>query len=271
MALPVSLAAVRGLLQEIESSARGPHVLAIGGASELAPVLRRQLLRGGAEPSALRVGEPEGADVYVHVLAGEPGPADESQLRRARRARVPVVAVAVGPVPERAVPYVLATDLVRVGPGEGFPLESLARVIAARLQEDAAPLAARIPLLRAAVGDELVGTIARKNGLAAAAVWLRGADLPLLVLDQLRLVLRLAQAHGLRDGRERLPELAATLAAGFGLRALARRALAAGAAPPWVVRGAIAYAGTLALGQAARTRFALAARRRPAAAGPAEP
>ena len=48
----------------------------------------------------------------------------------------------------------------------------------------------------------------------------------MLALNELRLVLRLAQAYGAAERvRERLPELAATLGAGFGLRALARELL----------------------------------------------
>ena len=101
--LPVPAKALRRLLREVESSGSGAHVLAVGGTNELAPVLRQQFLRGRAEPSAVRVGGPEGADAYVHVLAGgegggvldEPGrtspatlPADVETLRRARRARL---------------------------------------------------------------------------------------------------------------------------------------------------------------------------------------
>lgn len=270
--LPVSPAAVRELLRELESSGRRPHVLALGGASELAPVLRRQLLGGGGEPSALRVGEPEGADIYVHVLGVEAGPADEALLRRARRARVPTVAVAVGPLAgSAAVPYVLATDVVRVAPGEGFPLAAIARTVAARLPEDATPLAARVPLLHDAVCAQLVASFARTNALLAAAAQRRGAEPASLTLRQLRLVLRLAQAYGEQDVRGRLPELAAALGAALGLRALARKALAGSPPAPWALSGLVAYLGTVALGQAARTRFALASTPPPAAAGRAEP
>ena len=120
----------------------------------------------------------------------------------------------------------LATDVVWVGAGEPFPLEAIAHAIAARLGEHGAPLAARVPLLREAVSDQLVAAFARKNGLLAAAVWIPGADLPVLALNEFRLLLRLAQAHGAADDvPDRLPEVAATIGAGFGFRALAREAL----------------------------------------------
>lgn len=270
MPLPVSANRIRKLLQEVESSGRGHHVLAVGGASELAPVLRQQLLRG-ANPAAVRVGDPEGADVYVHVLAGEPSELDRAVLRRARRARVPVIAVAAGETGDVLIPYVLATDIVRVAPGHGFPVEGIARAIAARLGEHGAPLAARVPLLRDAVCEQLVTSLARRNGLVAAAVWIRGADLPALALNELRLVLRLAQAFGEDSGRERLPDLALALGAAVGLRALARELLDVVPAARWAVRGAVAYAGTRALGEAELRRFGPASMRQPAAAGPGAP
>lgn len=263
MALPVSAGVVRRLLQEIAASGRGQQVLAVGGARELAPVLRQQLLRGRGEPGAVRLGDPEGSYMYVHVLAGEVGDDDVAALRRARRARVPVVAVAADFTDDTAIPYVFATDVVRVGAGRPFPLEAIARAIAARLGEHGAPLAARVPLLREPVGEQLVASFARKNGIVAAAVWIPGADLPILVLNELRLVLRLAQAHGAGgDVLERLPELAATLGAGLGLRALAREVLGVVPGAGWAVKAGVAYAGTRAVGEAARLRFELAPTRR---------
>ena len=145
-----------------------------------------------------------------------------------------------------------ATDIVRLSPGEGFPLDAIARVIAARLGEEAAPLAGRVPLLRGAVCEQLVAACALRNGVIGAAAFVPGADLPALALNQLRLVLRLEQAYGLEiDLRERLPELAATLGAGLGLRALARQLVERLPVTGWVVQGAVAYAGTRALGDAA--------------------
>lgn len=270
--LPVSPAAARRLLTEIESSGRGEHTLAVGGAGELAAVLRQQFLRGRAEPAAVRLGGPKNADVYVHVLTGEAGEEDLAALRRAGRERVPAIAVAVGFAGDVAtIPYVRATDVVRVAAGQSFPLDTIACAIAARLGEDGAPLAARVPLLREAVCERLVASFARKNGLLAAAVWIPGADLPILALNELRLVLRLAQAYGADSGRERLPELAATLGAGFGLRALVRELLDMIPGAGWLLKGVVAYAGTRALGEAARLRFELAPTPRPGGASHAAP
>jgi uncharacterized protein (DUF697 family) len=87
-------------------------------------------------------------------------------------------------------------------------------------------------------------------------VFIPGADLPVLALQQVRMLLRIEQAYGLdADPRERAPELLATVAAGLGLRAVARQALSVVPVAGWAVKGAIAYAGTRALGQAAIARL----------------
>jgi uncharacterized protein (DUF697 family) len=251
MALPIRPAAVRALLKEITVSGADAKPLVVGGARELAGVLRRELGRGAEAGAVNASDDPRGGAVYVHVLGGED---DEAALKRARRARVPIVGVAGENVD--AVPFVLATDLVRVRPREGFPVDEIAAVIARRLGEKGAPLAGRVPVLRRAVADELVRSFARKNGVVGAAVFVPGADMPILALNEVRLVLRLHQAYGQEvDPRERAPELAATMGASFGLRAVARELLDLVPFAGWAIKGAVAYAGTRALGEAAIRRL----------------
>jgi len=155
---------------------------------------------------------------------------------------------------------VLATDVIRLEAGQGFPLEAIADLIAARLGEEAAPLAARVPLLRRAVCERLVAMFARKNGIIAAAAFIPGVDLPVLAQNEIRLILRLEQAYGLEiDPRERLPEILATLGAGFGLRAIARELLDLVPVAGWAVKGAVAYAGTRGIGEATLRRLEVGA------------
>jgi uncharacterized protein (DUF697 family) len=276
MAFPLRVSAVRALVNEISASGEKGKPLVVGGARELAPVLRRELGRG----ATLVRGDdsPEGGAVLVYILAHEVREEDEAALKRARRGRVPIVAVVTGRLADDlSIPYVLATDLVRVRAGEGFPVETITRVIAGRLGEDAAPLAAGVPVLRRAVADELVSTFARKNGITGAAVFFGGADLPVLAMNQLRLLIRLEQAYGRNlDLQERLPEIAATVGAAFGWRALSREIVRLVPIPRWAVKGGVAYAGTRALGEAAINRLEVMrpgghATPRPGAASPAGP
>ena len=248
--LPVSIGALRKLIKELQASEGERKPVAVGGATEIARTLERELTRGG-DPSAVRIGSPDGAAVYVHIATGD----DEAALKGARRARVPIVAISFG---EEELPFVYATDVVRVGPGESLPMERIAAAIAVRVGEDGAPLAARLPVLRRAVCDRIVASFARKNGLAGAAIFVPGADLPVLALNQVRMLLLLDQTYGLElDPRQRLPEIAATVGAGLGLRALARELLDLVPVAGWAVKGGVAYAGTRALGEAAIRRLEL--------------
>jgi uncharacterized protein (DUF697 family) len=249
--------AVWGVLKEVRLAASEERALAVAGAPELAAALARELGRGGDARALLGPEALDRAAALVYVLVGRPTAADEEALKAARRARVPAVCLAAGPEFDGYVPHVLPTDVVRARPGEGFPVDELARAVAGRLGEAATPLAARLPVLREAVCDQLVESFARRNGIVGAAVFVPGADLPALTLNQVRLVLRIAAAYGVEIDAQRVPELLGVLGAGFGLRTLAREALDLVPVAGWAVKGAIAYTGTRALGEAARRYFEL--------------
>jgi uncharacterized protein (DUF697 family) len=68
-------------------------------------------------------------------------------------------------------------------------------------------------------------------------------------------VLRLAQAHGQEIDGQRAPEILAVIGGGLGFRALARQALSVVPVAGWAVKGAFAYTGTRALGEAALRYF----------------
>ena len=244
------------LVKELKVAAEDARPLQVSGA--LASQLVKELGRG-AQPGAVRPGgRVEDAGVLVRVLGGAPTEEDERELRAARRARVPVVAVQTGAA-FFDVPYVLATDVVPCRPGEGFPVAEIADAVAARLGEGGTGLAARVPLLREPVCRQLIETFSRQNGVVGAAVFVPGADFPILTLNQLRLVLRLAAAHGVEVDQQRVPEILATVGAAFGFRAVARQLLGAVPVAGWAVKGGIAYSGTRALGEAALRHFAAAA------------
>ncbi|MGI9110690.1 MAG: hypothetical protein ACR2GT_00510 [Gaiellaceae bacterium] len=248
-------AAIWGLVKEARTMLEDDRPLFVSGA--LAETLVQELARGGSAGAVTSSGSVEGAAALVRVLAGKPTDDDIESLRAASRAKISVIAVQTGT--ERFdVPYVLATDIVACPPGEGFPVEEIACVLAARLGESATPLAARLPVLRDPVCDALIESFSRKNGVLGAAIFIPGADFPVLTLNQVRLVLRLASAHGIEIDQQRLPEVLGTVATGFGLRAVARQLLGAVPIAGWVLKGGVAYAGTRAVGEAARRYFAAA-------------
>ena len=237
---------VLAVVRELRRGTGDTRPLAIAGARELVPLLAREL-RAGGEASAVVEGRVEGAAALVWV-----GPPDEDQLRAASRAGVPIVAV----TDADTLPYVLASSIVRVPPGHGFPVDEIARALARGLGENGTSLAARLPVLRAAVCDHLIASFAKRNAIVSAAIFVPGVDLPVLTLNQVRLVLRIALAHGAPIDNRRAVELIGVVGAGFGMRAVARELLDLVPVAGWAVKGAIAYSGTKAVGEAAVRYFA---------------
>ena len=255
MKLPLAPLAVFNLLKELRESTKDRKPLVVGGARSLAEALRRELVRGG-DAAAVReasLGALDGAAALVYVLAGEVTEEDERALRAADMANVP--AIALGPDPTTPIPYVLATDVIPLAPGEGFPIHELAKMLGGKADEEGTALAARLPVLRRGVAEALVGRVARQNAIVGAAVFIPGMDFPVLTLNQLRLVLRIAVAYGQEIDQERLPEILGVVASGMGFRAIARSALGAVPVAGWAVKGGVAYGGTRAVGEAAIRYF----------------
>jgi uncharacterized protein (DUF697 family) len=234
--------AVVSVLRELRKGSGDARPLAVGGAKELVPILARELRAGGDAGAVREGGGFQGAAALIWV-----GAVDEEMLRGATRAKVPIVAV----TDQDVVPYVLAQDVVRVPPGQGFPLDEIATKVARALGDRGTALAARLPVLRPAVCEHLISSTARKNGAIAAAVFVPGVDLPLLTMNQIRMVLRIALAYGEELDQNRALEIVGVVGAGYGFRMLARETLDLVPVAGWAVKGAVAYGGTRAVGAAA--------------------
>lgn len=254
MKLPLAPLAVFNLVRELRKTTSHRKPIVLAGARSLVDALRRELVRGGEEWAVRGApGSFDGAAALVYVLAGEVTDDDERVLRAADVAGVPIVAL--GPDPRTPIPYVLATDVLPLRGGEGFPLDELGHLLAGKIDEDATALAAALPALRRPIAEALVARVARQNGLLAAAIFVPGVDFPVLTLNQLRLVLRLAAVYGQELDAQRLPEILGVVGAGLGFRAVARQALGAIPVAGWAIQGGVAYTGTRALGEAAIRYF----------------
>jgi uncharacterized protein (DUF697 family) len=236
---------VFGVLREVRRGEGDKRPLGIAGARELVPVLAREL-RAGGDAAAVAGERVEGIALLVWV-----GAADEERLRAASRAGVPIVAV----TDQSSVPYVLPGDLVRVPPGQGFPIDKITEAIASKLGENGTALAARLPVLRPAVCRQLIAHFSKRNALISAAIFIPGVDMPVLTLNQIRLVLRIALAYGQDIDRHRAVELLGVVGAGFGFRTVARELLDFVPVAGWAVKGAVSYGGTRAVGEAAVRYF----------------
>ena len=200
--LPLSPGSVWGVVKEMRISDADLRPLLVGGATEQARAIHAALAEG-AEPDAVRdltgktptAYDLEGADVLVWALAGEaPTEEDEKVFQLAGRKRVGIVCVVPGASPDDppSFPYVLDTDVIAVPAGAALPIEKIAERVADRSGDGAHLLARRIPALRKPVADAIVKHFALQNGVLGVAIFIPGADFPVLTLNQIRMVLRLA-------------------------------------------------------------------------------
>ena len=270
--LPLNPLSVWGVVRELRTTAEDFRPLLVAGDTEYAAAIRKAFVEGG-DPSAARdlsgsgpsPYDLEGARVLVYAVEGPtPDEEDEKALRLAGRKGVEIVCVLVGvraeEVPE--VPYVPATDVVAAAPGEPLPIAEIAERVAERADETGPQLAARLPALRPAVVESIVKGFSVQNGVLGVAIFIPGADFPVLTLNQIRMVLRIAAAYGEELDRQSALEVLSVVGAGLGFRTVSRQLVGIVPALGWVVKGGVAYAGTRAIGEAAAAFFAAGGTRR---------
>jgi hypothetical protein len=239
---------VQAIQSELSAASAGRVVVS----GMLAEQLARELA-DGARPGAVVVGdEPAlaGASVVVRVIAGDPSEADDSLVRAADRAEVPVVLVQLWPQAEWRTPFVLSPFVVECRAGEGFPVPEIAARVAEAV-EDAPALAARIPVLAETVESTLVRSAILRSALLALSSG--PASRPLLALEQVRMLSRLRVLEAPQDS----PPLqvvagaaAASLGVSYALRTVARSAR--GVLPAPLANVVVAAGGTWAIHKLAR-------------------
>ena len=83
------------------------------------------------------------------------------------------------------------------------------------------------------------------------AVFLPGADMPLMTLNEGRMLLQIAAAYGQPLDAQRIKELLVVVAGGFVCREIASELLGVVPGFGWAIKGGVAYSGTVAMGSAA--------------------
>jgi hypothetical protein len=217
----------------------------------LAEQLAREL-RAGAAQGAVVVREPPtapAAEAVVRVIAGDPGEAEYALVREADSVGTPVVFVQLWPQAEWSSLFVLSPFVIECRAGEGFPVRAIAETVSRAVAHPEA-LAAQVPVLKEPVDSSVVRTAVARAALLGAAGARKGPTRPLITLEQLRMLSSLRAADQ-PEARSQIPPAAvaaATVAASFALRALARTASRSLPAP--LVNAAVAAGGTWALAKA---------------------
>ncbi|MDO5801875.1 MAG: hypothetical protein Q4Q56_09335 [Coriobacteriia bacterium] len=127
--------------------------------------------------------------------------------------------------------------------------------VVAACREKRLALALSFPFVRKPLSLEAVGATSLQNAGIGIVLFIPGADMPLMTLNQAKMLLQIAAAYGEPMSAARVKELAAIVAGGFACRSVARQVAGAVPAIGWAVKAGVGYAGTKAMGLAAVEYF----------------
>ncbi len=127
--------------------------------------------------------------------------------------------------------------------------------VVAACREKRLALALAFPFVRRPLSLEAVNATSLQNAGIGLVAFIPGADLPLMTLNQAKMLLQIAAAYGEPMSAARAKELAAVVAGGVACRNVAREVAGVVPGVGWAVKAAVGYAGTFAMGQAAVEYF----------------
>lgn len=213
----------------------------------------------------------EGDDLAV-IVAG-PSLSIGGAAAALRASGIPVMVVTASPtaVAELAkergfsVPEAdLIAPLVKEGDGEPLPLseeaarkldERMGRWIVAVSQDKRLAMAIAFPFMRRSLAKEAVQATSLQNAGIGLVPIIPGADLPILTLNQAKMVLQIAAAYGQDMDKGRAKELAAVVGSAYLFRVIARELVEFVPVLGFLIKPGIAYGGTAAVGNAAIEYF----------------
>jgi len=254
MSAGIGIGQILGLVREMRGLEGTPPMIVISGPG--AEGMASALAVGGDRSAIAVDGYTAAAAVALRIVEGDPGERERALLRRLAKEQTPVIVVRRGG--SGRIPHVLADDVVDLESDDlgADDIGAVASAIVGVAGASGPPLAARLPVLYAPVCQRLVARTAFANAALAGSSRVV-PQLPLLTLAQARMLLLLGVARGEtlpRDAEGLLraagPYLLAALGTGVGARAFVRRLPVRGP----IVRAAIAYGGTRALGSAVLRR-----------------
>ena len=214
--------------------------------------LRIEVAELGAAPAIVPT-----TDLVV-AIAGSGNVGLRQALGAPRQLRLPVVAISLG---DESRSGALADALLQPTGDlivRDEPDEAVARLgawIADNVASKRLAFAHNFAFMRRAVAEDAMKTTALQNGILGAVTPIPGADMPIMTANQIKMLLQIAAAYGQPLGVDRVKELAAVVAGGYLLRAVARQALVAVPVLGWAIKGGIGYTGTMAMGRAAVRYF----------------
>lgn len=116
-------------------------------------------------------------------------------------------------------------------------------------------LALAFPFIRRPLADDAISATALQNAAVGFVPIIPGADMPIMTLNQMKMILQIATAYGCPLDANRIKELACVLGGAFLARNVARAGAKLIPFAGWAVSGAVGFAATEAMGRAAVEYF----------------
>ena len=156
--------------------------------------------------------------------------------------------------------HALEADGLDLEEGTNFPdtefSKDLGGWICDRCKEKRLAFAHAFPFMRRPLALSSIRATSAENAAIGVVAFIPGADMPVMTVNQAKMILQIAAAYGQTIDLSRAKELAGVVASGFLFRAIARQLVGLVPVGGWAVKGGIGYTGTLAMGHAALEYFA---------------
>lgn len=116
--------------------------------------------------------------------------------------------------------------------------------------------AAKFPFLRDIIADEIISHCAIQNAGIGALGIIPGADMPLMTLNQARMILELAAIYSYQIDEDRIIEIIVVVLSAFAMKYLSNYVTKTTGISKILVNGAFGFGGTQILGNIAKSYFA---------------
>ena len=164
---------------------------------------------------------------------------------------VPVALVSRGG-PKQAIAARFGTGILDVltGTPEDRVVDLVATWCADNVADGRLALASNFEFARHSVALEYVKATSLQNAVVGGVLFVPGADLPVMTLNQIKMVLQIAATYNQPLSSARIKEIAVVVGGAFFWRTLARQAIGLVPVISIPIKAAIGYSGTYAMGRA---------------------
>ncbi len=123
------------------------------------------------------------------------------------------------------------------------------------LKEKEIAVSRSLPRFRKTAARLITKRTAQQNGIIGAVTIIPGTDMPILMANQIKMILQISAIYDKDLSMERITEILFTIGSGYTWRALARQLLDFIPGVGWIIKGSVAFTGTHLIGEAAIKYF----------------